>query len=126
MTRQIWNIWMIIFLIVGPNGARAFKGRRNVLLLVVDDLRPALGAYGDPLTYARELILEKNLERLVTYHFEIPMTCEFQKCKNRNQGTSSCEVSVPQFFGHKIKISLILPKLVPNNTYGVPKLPIKL
>ena len=77
-------------------------------------------------TYARELILEKNLERLVTYHFEIPMTCEFQKCKNQNQGTSSCEVSVPQFFGHKIKISPILPKLVPNNTYGVPKLPIKL
>ena len=79
-----------------------------------------------PLTYARELILEKNLERLVTYHFEIPMTCEFQKCKNRNQGTSSCEVSVPQFFGHKIKISPILPKLVPNNTYSVQKLPTKL
>ena len=77
-------------------------------------------------TYARELILEKNLERLVTYHFEIPMTCEFQKCKNRNQGTSSCEVSVPQFFGHKIKISPILPKLVPNNTYRVKKLPTKL
>ena len=65
MTRQIWNIWMIIFLIGGPNGARAFKGRRNVLLLVVDDLRPALGAYGDPLA------ITPNIDKLSAISYRV-------------------------------------------------------
>ena len=65
MTRQIWNIWMIIFLIGPQNGARAFKGRRNVLLLVVDDLRPALGAYGDPLA------ITPNIDKLSAISYRV-------------------------------------------------------
>jgi len=65
MTRQIWNIWMIIFLIGPQNGARAFKGRRNVLLLVVDDLRPALGAYGDPLA------ITPNIDKLSSISYRV-------------------------------------------------------
>ena len=110
---QFFSLLLILLRASSSLKSLWFSGRNN-------------GCVTQPITYARELILEKNLERLVTYHFEIPMTCEFQKCKNRNQGTSSCEVSVPQFFGHKIKISPILPKLVPNNTYSVQKLPTKL
>ena len=61
MTRQIWIL--IIFLI--PNGAEAFKDRRNVLLLVVDDLRPALGAYGDPLA------ITPNIDKLSSISYRV-------------------------------------------------------
>ena len=62
---------------------------------------------------------------LMLYHFEIPKSRGFQICKNENQGTPSCEVSNPQFLGHKIKSYPILIILVPNNTHGTLNIPTK-
>ena len=62
MRQQIW-IWMIIYLI--PNGVEGQNRRQNVLLLVVDDLRPALGAYGDPLA------ITPNIDKLSSISYRV-------------------------------------------------------
>ena len=65
-----------------------------------------------------ELLIGEKLHRVVIYHFEIPMTCAFQKCKLENQGLPSDGDSVLQFLGHVIKSYPILFILVPNLTHG--------
>ena len=73
----------------------------------------------------QDLLLEKKLHWVMLYHFEVPRSRGFQKCKNENQRTPSCEVSDPQFLGHKIKSYPFLTILVPNNTHGTLNTPTK-
>ena len=71
------------------------------------------------------LIIEKKLYRVVTYHFVILRFWEAQKCKFENNINSSWEVSNLQFLGHKIKSYPISLILVPNNTHGTLNIPTK-
>ena len=73
----------------------------------------------------RDLLLEKKLHWVMLYHFEVPRSRGFQKCKNQNQGAPSCGDSYLHFLRHKIKSTPILVILVPNNTHGTLIMPTK-
>jgi len=59
MHRGRWLLALLLILVVGGSAAQAAAGERlNVLFFSVDDLKPAIGCYGDPLAKT------PNLDRL--------------------------------------------------------------
>ena len=60
------SVCLGLFFLWGFSEAAAAEANRpNVLLLVVDDLRPALGAYGDPLA------ISPNMDKLASISYRV-------------------------------------------------------
>ena len=118
----IINLMIVIWL------KMAFEQKLIYRILMVESVVNLVGFFGFVIIGTHmhpELIMENKLNRVMTYHFEIPRSSRFQKCKNQNQGAPSCGDSYLHFLGHKIKSSPILVILVPNNTHGTLIMPTK-